>query len=61
MIDLIVKEELDKEGNVIATKYQEVETTITDMHSPPNAENPIYSIISANDFRSSFHRIDGVD
>jgi hypothetical protein len=51
MIDYIVKEELDKDGNVIATKYQEVEVSITDMHSLPDAENPIYNVISANTFR----------
>jgi hypothetical protein len=52
MIDLIVKEELDKDGNVVATKYQEVEVSITDMHSLPDAENPIYNVVSANDFRA---------
>jgi hypothetical protein len=51
MIDLIVKEELDKDGNVIATKYQEHEVTIVDVISPPDTDNPVVSIISANAFR----------
>ena len=51
MIDLIVKEELDKEGNVIATKYQEVEVSITDVHVLPVSENPIHNLVSANAFR----------
>jgi hypothetical protein len=51
MIDLIVKEELDKDGNVIATKYQEVEVSITDVHVLPASENPIHNLVSANTFR----------
>jgi hypothetical protein len=50
-VDLIVKEELDKDGNVIATKYQEVEVSITDVHAPPATDNPIIDVISANAFR----------
>lgn len=51
MIDLIVKEELDKDGNVIATKYQEVEVSITSVHALPAIDNPVVNVISANAFR----------
>ena len=51
MIDYIVKEEIDKDGNVVAVKYQEVAVSITDVHSIPATDNPLVSVVAANAFR----------